>query len=875
VAKFSDKGIGIKVTLNTADMDRAREQMKELIDDLKKISEKNPIHITFDSQEIGLIMENIKSIQQMSKDVGFDNLKKDLEEALKISRQLEESANNIDKVTTRTDKKTGAHSRTVTSSSDDGYSSRSVITGTTAKGAEIDKTVESTNFAKMRRDEEKAEEEAEERAKQEYVRSETAKIKAIEERNKAQQRLEDEQEEREKKEYVRSMTSKMKEIEERNKLEEKAKEQQKKLMEQEEEEKEKQEQKEYVRSMTAKMKEIEERNKLEEKAKELRKKQQEELEEGREKQEQKEYVRSEMAKIKAIEDRTTAENNARKERERVLQEEQKTDRKLINDRLKDLQSLQKELAKLEEGFHGLQTQPNKKQADIDNLRNTINEAMTKTNSKDYSDNISGIAQQLEPLHRSLDYWVTKDNKELERRSNLYEQILRQQKLIQRTEIDELKATGEEKKTLEQQLTKMKADYENIKKQFNDAYNKDVAKELKDNNADHKLKVERERAKLRQAQIDADRKAEDEQEKHEQEAYVRSEMVKIKAIEDRNKAQQKADDEQEEREKQEYVRSMTAKMKEIEERNKAEENARKEKEKQDNKDAKQSERQLEYTTKVKNAISKYNEGLNTQAQDDMYKFAELSLYRQYELREKLLSAGRLESIEIRKQLVDEEKITKQILEQGTGEKNKTMLLRTEQVAQFKMLQQELNNGLQLKGQKVQDGGNTLATTLKSAFGNVAQWVIGGQVLMEIFGEIRSGVTFVNELNKGMTEIAIVTGKNKSQISELAKSYNDLAKQMSVTTNEITKASVEFYRQGLTDEQVKERMVTTTQYAKISSLDFEQASKILTATVNSMEVDITRASDVFSYLGDMTATGADELGIAFQEVGKIIAPLYSNI
>jgi TP901 family phage tail tape measure protein len=131
--------------------------------------------------------------------------------------------------------------------------------------------------------------------------------------------------------------------------------------------------------------------------------------------------------------------------------------------------------------------------------------------------------------------------------------------------------------------------------------------------------------------------------------------------------------------------------------------------------------------------------------------------------------------------------------------------------------------------------------------------------------QKGIEYVNELNKSLTEIAIVTGQNQQQVSKLGEEYNKLAIQLGVTTQDVAKASAEFYRQGLSQEEVMKRVQVATEYAKISSLDFNQAAEILTATTNSMGVDIEHAADVFSLLGDKTATGADEIGQAFQKVG----------
>jgi TP901 family phage tail tape measure protein len=103
-------------------------------------------------------------------------------------------------------------------------------------------------------------------------------------------------------------------------------------------------------------------------------------------------------------------------------------------------------------------------------------------------------------------------------------------------------------------------------------------------------------------------------------------------------------------------------------------------------------------------------------------------------------------------------------------------------------------------------------------------------------------------------------------QLGKSYNALAKEMSVTTTEIAKAAVEYARQGLSLEQMDDRLRNTIKYAKISGMEFQEAAEIITASVNSMGIETERAVDIFSYMGDATATGADEIGRALQRVGK---------
>lgn len=153
----------------------------------------------------------------------------------------------------------------------------------------------------------------------------------------------------------------------------------------------------------------------------------------------------------------------------------------------------------------------------------------------------------------------------------------------------------------------------------------------------------------------------------------------------------------------------------------------------------------------------------------------------------------------------------------------------------------------------------------AMRRIPTWFISMTLYMQAMRFFTQGLAHVNNLNKSLTEIAIVTGKSQSQVNALGKEYQELAYILGSTTQGVAEASVTFYRQGLTQVEVMERVRVATQFATIANIDFADASKILTATVNSMGVPIERAADVMTYLGDATATEAAEIGRALQKVG----------
>jgi phage tail tape measure protein, TP901 family, core region len=188
--------------------------------------------------------------------------------------------------------------------------------------------------------------------------------------------------------------------------------------------------------------------------------------------------------------------------------------------------------------------------------------------------------------------------------------------------------------------------------------------------------------------------------------------------------------------------------------------------------------------------------------------------------------------------------------------------------FKSPLSALNNDIKRTISGLDEGSHhsrTFGQSLKQAFGNIAVYGGIGAALMRVQNFFREGISYVNDLNKSLTELSIVYMQGQDEVERYGEKFHNLAMQMGLTTDEIAKGAVEFARQGLNQEEMFSRMESAVKYATISNLDFSTSAKVLTATVNSMNVDIDRASDVFSYLGDATATGADEVGEAMQRVG----------
>lgn len=249
----------------------------------------------------------------------------------------------------------------------------------------------------------------------------------------------------------------------------------------------------------------------------------------------------------------------------------------------------------------------------------------------------------------------------------------------------------------------------------------------------------------------------------------------------------------------------------------------------------------------------------------------SLSKQISLTEQLYEAQKREvnkpgssttEIEnIQRQLIAEQNITKELIKQNPALKsNEKAVLYLEQLAK-----------------KRKDGENEVTQALKDQQQKYSgQTTISDQVLRSITHILTSAVsnalsTFwrnAQEYAKGyydqLNEIRIVTGKTEEDANRMGQTYREMAQSMSVSSSEIANAAVEFWRQGLNESEVNSRLTSTIQYAKISSLEFKDAAEQMTAATNGMGISASHVADVWAYLGDASASGADEIGTAMQKV-----------
>lgn len=159
-----------------------------------------------------------------------------------------------------------------------------------------------------------------------------------------------------------------------------------------------------------------------------------------------------------------------------------------------------------------------------------------------------------------------------------------------------------------------------------------------------------------------------------------------------------------------------------------------------------------------------------------------------------------------------------------------------------------------------------TTMK----NTARWQLSSSVLHGFMGTLQSAYGYVQDLNKSLNDIRIVSGQSTDQMAKFAKEANKSAKALSTTTTKYTNASLIYYQQGLSDEEVKERTDITIKMANAAGVSAEQVSNQLTAVWNNFyngTQSLEYYADVMTALGAATASSTDEIAAGLEKFAAI--------
>ena len=136
-------------------------------------------------------------------------------------------------------------------------------------------------------------------------------------------------------------------------------------------------------------------------------------------------------------------------------------------------------------------------------------------------------------------------------------------------------------------------------------------------------------------------------------------------------------------------------------------------------------------------------------------------------------------------------------------------------------------------------------------------------------LREAVHTVKELDKYLTEQAMVTGLTREQTYGLVKEYQNLALQCGATTKEIASVATEYMKQGKTVQESLTLTKAAVSAAKVARVSVSDSVNYLTTALNGFRLsaeDAMRVSDKFAAVAASSATDYDELAIALSKVAS---------
>ena len=191
-----------------------------------------------------------------------------------------------------------------------------------------------------------------------------------------------------------------------------------------------------------------------------------------------------------------------------------------------------------------------------------------------------------------------------------------------------------------------------------------------------------------------------------------------------------------------------------------------------------------------------------------------------------------------------------------------------------LQKELETALRRTTQALkdlEDAQEGKISSDKREKKTMAEKITQAGVFMIVMRQLQNAYRFVirtvTELDEALTEVAVVTTMNREETQALIPAYQKLAKQVGLSTTEVAKLSIEFFRQGRSAQEVMRLTELAAKSAKVAGIDAIEAANFLTSAVNGFQLSMSEAekvADRMAALGARSASSFEELATALSKV-----------
>lgn len=185
-------------------------------------------------------------------------------------------------------------------------------------------------------------------------------------------------------------------------------------------------------------------------------------------------------------------------------------------------------------------------------------------------------------------------------------------------------------------------------------------------------------------------------------------------------------------------------------------------------------------------------------------------------------------------------------------------------------QQMLNNINSAGARGQSVFQRLGSSMKEAFSVFTMADMLQDGIYEIIDAGKQGLETVKEFNDLKTDLAMATGEGKAYVNDLMKSYNDLGQELGAITSDVASSADSWLRQGRTMAETNQLIQDSMVLSKDAQMDSEQASKVLTATLNGFQMSADQAghiNDVLTSIDLQSASDAGGIGEALSRTASM--------
>lgn len=148
----------------------------------------------------------------------------------------------------------------------------------------------------------------------------------------------------------------------------------------------------------------------------------------------------------------------------------------------------------------------------------------------------------------------------------------------------------------------------------------------------------------------------------------------------------------------------------------------------------------------------------------------------------------------------------------------------------------------------------------------------QMIRKVGDIAKDAFATVKELDKAMTETAVVTNFSVGDMWDMLPTYTAQANQLGSTIKDVYEAATLYYQQGLNTNQAMGLANETLKMARIAGLGAAEATDMMTAALRGFNMEINQQSaqkinDIYSELAAITASDTAEIGSAMERTASI--------